>query len=344
MFYIIYIIQLCCYISFVLILFYSFYVHIHSGAIKIGINYGDQGDNLLSPDAVPTILQQHNIQRVRVFNPNISFLKAVNNTPIEVVLGTLNEDVLMLASDASYAASWINTNIIPFTNVNFKYISVGNEIKFPGDYANSLVAAIQNLDAALKAANKPIPVTTVIDMLPIAVSYPPSVGRFKDDSAPIFRSLATFLNTNGYPLLVNVYPYFSYLGPGGVRLDYALFNTTDVVVQDGEYGYKNIFYAMVDAIYAALEKLDEPDVQIIMAETGWPWSGNAVATTDYASMYNNNLIAQLTSTTGTPRRPGVELETYIFSLFNEDLKPEGTERSWGILTHDGGEMYHVNFS
>ncbi|RZC67020.1 hypothetical protein C5167_010713 [Papaver somniferum] len=314
-----------------------------SAAIQIGINYGDKGDNLPSPDAVPTILQQHNIQRVRIFNPNLSFLRAINNSLIEVVLGTLNEDVLTLASDASYATSWINTNIIPFTNVNFKYISIGNEIMFPGNYANSLVAAIQNLDAALKAANRPIPVTTAIDMHPIAVSYPPSVGRFTDDSAPIFRSLASFLNTNGYPLLVNAYPYFAYLGSGGVSLDYVLFNTTDVVVQDGEYGYKNILYAMVDAIYAALEKLDAPDVRIVVAETGWPWSGNDVATIDYASMYNNNLISQLTSTTGTPRRPSVELETYIFSLFNEDLKPEGTERSWGILTHDGDEMYHVNF-
>ncbi|KAI3911837.1 hypothetical protein MKX01_029955 [Papaver californicum] len=325
------------------ILFSCVFFFANSTAIQIGINYGDKGDNLPSPEVVQTILQDHNIQRVRIFNPNLSFLKAVNTTPIEVVLGTLNEDILTLASDASYAASWINTNVIPFTNVNFKYISVGNEISFPGDYADSLVAAIQNLDAALKDANRPIPVTTAIDMIPIAESYPPSVGRFTDASTPIFRSLVSFLNTNGYPFLVNVYPYFAYLGPGGVRLDYALFNTTDVVVQDGAYAYKNLLYAMVDSIYAALEKVDAPDVRIVVAETGWPWSGNVVATRDYASMYNNNLIAQLTSTTGTPRRPNVELETYIFSLFNEDLKPEGTERSWGILTHDGSEMYHVNF-
>ncbi|KAI3851332.1 hypothetical protein MKX03_023088 [Papaver bracteatum] len=184
---------------------------ISTGDIQIGINYGDEGDNLPSPDTVPTILQQHNIQRVRIFNPNLSFLREINNTPIEVVLGTLNEDVLTLAIDASYAISWINTNIIPFTNVNFKYISVGNKITFPGNYANSLVAAIQNLDAALKAANKPIPVTTAINMLPMEVSYPPSVGRFKDDSASIFRSLSSFLNTNGYTLLLNAYPYFAYL-------------------------------------------------------------------------------------------------------------------------------------
>ncbi|XP_026390941.1 putative glucan endo-1,3-beta-glucosidase GVI [Papaver somniferum] len=178
----------------------------------------------------------------------------------------------------------------------------------------------------------------------LKTSYPPSAGIFRKDSIKVMRGVVNFLQTWGYPLFLNVYPYFAYANnPAEIRLDYALFNTTDVVVQDGHLQYNSLFYAMVDAVIWAVEKAGGPDVEIVVSETGWPSAGNGDLTTaEHARMYVNNLIAtQMKS--GTPKRPQHAMKTHIFSMYNENLKPEGVERNFGIYRPDLSEVYHVDW-
>ncbi|OVA04503.1 Glycoside hydrolase [Macleaya cordata] len=316
-----------------------------AGALQVGVNYGMVSDNLPTPDKVIALYKSRQIQRLRLFDPNPDALKALEGSGIQVILGTRNEDLQKLATDPSYAKTWINTNVIPHVSTtSFRCISAGNEV-IPGDLANYILPAIQNLDAALKAANLTIPVSTAISMQAIGVSYPPSSGAFSNASAPIMGPITTFLANHSYPLLANVYPYFAYAGnPKDISLDYTLFNTNEAVVQDGQLGYKNLFHAMVDSVYSALEKAGGPNVGIVVAETGWPSAGNGdVATVEHAQTYNNKLIAQLAATPGTPKRPGQDLETYLFAMFNENLKPAGVETNFGLYHHDMTEVYHVNF-
>jgi Glycosyl hydrolases family 17 len=61
-----------------------------------------------------------------------------------------------------------------------------------------------------------------------------------------------------------------------------------------------------------------------------------------ARIYNNNVIAHVKR--GTPRRPGKELETYLFAMFNENQKQEGVEQNFGLYKPDMTEVYHVDFS
>jgi Glycosyl hydrolases family 17 len=156
--------------------------------------------------------------------------------------------------------------------------------------------------------------------------------------------IAAFLESKGYPLLVNIYPYFSYTAnTKEVHLDYALFSMRQTTVLDGEVQYRNLFDAMVDSVYAALEKSGGPSVQVVVSETGWPSGGGAPgATLENARIYNNNVIAHVKR--GTPRRPGKELETYLFAMFNENQKPEGLEQNFGLYRPDMTEVYHVDFS
>ncbi|XP_010910403.1 putative glucan endo-1,3-beta-glucosidase GVI [Elaeis guineensis] len=70
------------------------------------------------------------------------------------------------------------------------------------------------------------------------------------------------------------------------------------------------------------------DVSMVVLETGWPSTGGAVgAMGENAMMYHNKVVAHVTSSTGTPKRLGMAIKTYLFALFNENLKPAGSSKT-----------------
>jgi Glycosyl hydrolases family 17 len=126
------------------------------------VNYGLLGDNLPSPDKVISLYKSRGIQSLRLFNPDQNALNALKGSGISVILGTLNQDLERLATSQSYAATWVQTNVAPFSGlVDFKYIDAGNEV-IPGDLAVHVLPAMQSLDDALKDAGFSIPVTTAV--------------------------------------------------------------------------------------------------------------------------------------------------------------------------------------
>ncbi|PWA47130.1 glucan endo-1,3-beta-glucosidase GVI [Artemisia annua] len=191
-----------------------------------GVNYGLISDNLPSPVQAINLIKSNNIDRIRIFSPNHDVLNAVQNSGIQVIIGTFNHDVPKLANDTNFAINWVETNIVPFAeSVTFCCISVGNEI-IPGNLASSVLAAIGNLNAALLSFN---------------------LGNIPEISG--------YLSSHGFPLLITAYPYFAYVSdPSQIQLSYALMNSTEIVVRDGSLEYKNMFDAMVDSVYWALEK------------------------------------------------------------------------------------------
>lgn len=104
----------------------------------------------------------------------------------------------------------------------------------------------------------------------------------------------------------------------------------------------------VDAVHSALNAMGFKDVEIVVAETGWPYRGdpNEVGpSVENAKAYNGNLIAHLRSMVGTPLMPGKSVDTYIFALYDEDLKPGPTsERSFGLFKLDLSAAYDVGIS
>ncbi|KAG0452333.1 hypothetical protein HPP92_024997 [Vanilla planifolia] len=333
---------LLCFATFALLLpFFSFLAE----AQGIGVNYGMKGDNLPSPSEVISLYKSRNITKLRLFFPDKEALDVLRGSGIGVILGAYNEDLPQLAENASFATSWVNESVIPYaTSVEFRYIDIGNEL-IPGDSASYVLPAMRNVDAALRNAGVAIPVTTAVSTEVLDTSYPPSQGAFSDDVSQVLTDIVGFLSAKEAPLLVNVYPFFAYAGdPGEVRLDYALFTSGGVVVQDGSLGYSNLFDAMVDSVNAALERAGGGAVEVVVSETGWPSAGgDAGATVDNASTYINNLVKHVKSKAGTPRFPGKEPEVYLFAMFNEDLKPAGTERNFGMYYPDMSEVYHVSF-
>ncbi|XP_038974681.1 glucan endo-1,3-beta-glucosidase-like [Phoenix dactylifera] len=313
---------------------------------SIGVCYGMQGNNLPQPSTVVNLYKSNNIKAMRLYDPNQAALQALKGSNIQLILDVPNSSLQSLASSASAASNWVQTNVKAYSSgVSFKYIAVGNEV-IPGNLAQYVLPAMRNIYSALSSAglqNQIKVSTSVATSVLGGNSSPPSSGFFASDALTYLSPIVKFLASNGAPLLVNVYPYFSYVGnPTQIKLDYALFTSPGTVVTDGQYKYQNLFDAIVDAVYAALEKAGGSNVVIVVSESGWPSAGGTAATISNAKTYNQNLINHVGQ--GTPRRSGKALETYIFEMFNENEKSAGVEQNFGLFYPNTNPVYSINFT
>lgn len=143
--------------------------------------------------------------------------------------------------------------------------------------------------------------------------------------------------------MVNPYPFFAC---NNENLDYALFRPNPGVV-DSDSGilYTNMLDAQLDAVYSAMKSLGFADLDIVIAETGWPSKGDPTqfgVGPKEAADYNGNLMRHVVSGMGTPLMPNRTFETYIFALFNEDLKPGPVgERNFGLFEPDLSPVYEI---
>ncbi|KAH0678723.1 hypothetical protein KY284_019808 [Solanum tuberosum] len=247
---------------------------------------------------------------MRIYEPDQLTLQALRGSNIEVMLGVPNTDLENVAANQDNANTWIQNNVKNYDNVKFKYIAVGNEaspFNENSKYVPVLFNAIRNIQTAISGAGlrNQIKVSTAIETGLTTDTSPPSNGRFKDDVLRFIEPIINFLVTNRVPLLVNLYPYFSVVDNPVIKLEYALFTSPEVVVNDNGRGYKNLFDAILDATYSVLEKAGGSSLQIVVLESGWPSSGAGQLTSiDNARTYNNNLIQHVKG--GSPKRLPVQ--------------------------------------
>ncbi|XP_041996874.1 glucan endo-1,3-beta-D-glucosidase-like isoform X1 [Salvia splendens] len=319
----------------------------------IGVNYGQVADNLPPPEATAKLLQSTSIEKVRLYGADPAIIKALANTGIGIVIGAANGDIPALASDPNFAGNWVNSNVLAFYPAsNIIVVTVGNEVVTLTDQtlAAQLVPAMQNVQNALDAASLggKIKVSTVHSMAVLSQSEPPSGGAF--GYGDTMKGVLQFLSTNGAPLMINPYPFFAYRDdPRPETKAFCLFQP-NAGRPDTNTGikYMNMWDAQLDAIYSALKSSGFKDVEIVVAETGWPYKGdsNEVGTTlENAKAYNGNLINHLRSKVGTPLMPGKSVDTYIFALYDEDLKfGPASERSFGLFKPDLSATYDVGLA
>ncbi|EMS59989.1 Glucan endo-1,3-beta-glucosidase GII [Triticum urartu] len=275
----------------------------HTGVHSIGVCNGVIGNNLPAPSDVVKLYKSKGINAMRIYAPESNVLKALSGTGIGLLMDVGNGALPGLANDPSAAAAWVKANVQPYPGVSFRYIAVGNEV--------------------------------------VPDTFPPSNGVFAD--LDYMGPILDFLVSTGAPLLVNVYPYFAYKGdPQNIKLNYATFAPGITVNDDGNgLTYTNLFDAMVDSIYAALEDAETPGVKVVVSESGWPSAGGFGATAQNAQAYNQGLIKHVGG--GTPKRPG-PLETYMFAMFNENQKTgDPTENHFGLFNPDKSPAYSISF-
>ncbi|KAL3640791.1 hypothetical protein CASFOL_015759 [Castilleja foliolosa] len=323
------------------------FINIHYIATaQTGICYGRLGDNLPSPSNAISLCNQYNIQRMRIYDPNESVLRALQGSNIELMLDVPNPDLQYVSSSQANANTWVQNNVLNYPDVRFRYIAVGNEVSPLKDdtsqFVNFVLPAMQNINNAISSAGlgDQIRVSTAIDTRVLDNTFPPENGVFRSEVTSYINPIVSFLVQNRSPLLANIYPYFAYVLDKKIDLEYALF-TSDGIDVNG-VRYQNLFYALLDGLYAALEKSGGSSLEVVVSESGWPSAGGDATSVDHARTYNTNLIQRVRS--GTPKRPNRAIETYIFAMFDENQKSPEYEKSFGIFSANGQPKYPINFN
>ncbi|KAF7152296.1 hypothetical protein RHSIM_Rhsim01G0193200 [Rhododendron simsii] len=285
---------------------------------------------------------------MRIYDPNPEALQALQGSGIELMLDVPNNDLEGLANDAAAASKWVQDNILNYNpDVKFRIIAVGNEVD-PNNSATArfipfvLDAMSKIYDAIASAGLKDqIKVSTATYSALVSNPYPPSEGSFNGESGSFMGPIINFLKNTNNPLLFNIYPYFARTGdPQNVPLPYALFTQTGDFPQDGQNQYKNLFDAMLDAAYSAVEKAGGANVEIVVSESGWPSEGGNDASVENAGTYYRNLIDHVKGGSGTPKRPGKAIETYLFAMFDENEKTGlESEKYFGIFSPNKQPKY-----
>nr|CAD1817239.1 unnamed protein product [Ananas comosus var. bracteatus] len=294
-----------------------------AGAQGVGVNYGMLGNNLPTPDKVVGLYASRGITKLRLFSPDAAALAALRGSGISVVLGTLNEDLQRLAADQSFAANWVQTNVAPFatTGVTFRYINAGNEV-IPGPTP--------------RTSSPPCRTSTPRSAPPTSPSRspPPCPPRCWARRTRRRRARSRSLRRRSSP------PSWRSCRPRGRRS-----SSTSTPTSRRLAGLHQPVRRHRGLGLRGTGEGGGPQVAVVVSETGWPSGGGGVgATVDNARLYNNNVVAHVESSAGTPRRPGKGIETYLFAMFNEDEKPAGTEQNFGLYRPDMSEVYHVNFA
>ncbi|KAK7251991.1 hypothetical protein RIF29_35646 [Crotalaria pallida] len=321
---------------------------------SFGINYGQVANNLPQPEKVLELLSNFKIKKTRIYDTNPQILNAFANSNIEVIV-TIENEILSQLNDPQQALQWVNDHIKPYiADTKITGIQVGNEIYTDGDTTliQYLVPVAVNIHNALAqlAIGSNIEVSTPCSLSVLEQSYPPSAGSFKSDISGIMHQFLDFLSRTKAPFWINAYPYFAYKDdPNGISLDYVLFNPSEGMVDPNtKLHYDNMLYAQVDAVIFAIAKMGFNDIEVRVSETGWPSKGDsneAGASLQNAATYNKNLLRRQVANEGTPLRPRMRLEAYLFALFNEDMKPGPTsERNYGLFEPDESMTYNVGLS
>ncbi|XP_020586145.1 glucan endo-1,3-beta-glucosidase 5 [Phalaenopsis equestris] len=319
----------------------------------IGVNWGMLSTHRLSPSIVIDLMKENRIGKVKLFDTDPTVLRALMGSNIEVMIGIPNEMLALLSSSPAAADVWVSQNVSRYVvkgGVNLRYIAVGNEpflTSYQGQFQPYVVPAMLNLQQSLSKANLAGYIKLVVPCNADAYeSSLPSQGAFRPELTQIMTQLVSFLNSNGSPFLVNIYPFLNLYQSTDFPQDYAFFEGSSHPVIDGQNTYYNAFDGNFDTLVAALGRIGYGQIPIVIGEVGWPTDGAFSANLSAARAFNQGLVNHVFSNKGTPLRPGVPpADVFLFSLLDEEQKstlPGNFERHWGIFSFDGQVKYPLN--
>lgn len=150
--------------------------------------------------------------------------------------------------------------------------------------------SLQNLQQVItkfRLQNR-VKVSTNIENRLLVNTILPSESIFRKDVSSSINPIIDFLKQNNASLLANFYPYSAYIRePDRIGLRYALFTKPKA----NPSGYYNLFDAMLDSVYYAIENAGGGNnMEIIVSGSGWPSAGGRRANVRNAATYYTNLL------------------------------------------------------
>ncbi|KAG6403182.1 hypothetical protein SASPL_135399 [Salvia splendens] len=102
-----------------------------------------------------------------------------------------------------------------------------------------------------------------------------NVGSFDPAIEDLLRGVLSFNNATGSAFAINQYPYFAYRSdPRPETLAFCLFRPNSGQVDSvSKINYTNMFDAQVDGVRWTLDRIGLKGVEMVVAETGWPYRG-----------------------------------------------------------------------
>ncbi|KAK8968901.1 Glucan endo-1,3-beta-glucosidase 5 [Platanthera guangdongensis] len=321
------------------------------GAAGLGCNWGAISSHPLPADIAVGLLKDNGFDKVKLFEADSRALKALGRSGIQVMVGIPNEVLAPLAASVRAAEQWVAQNVsnyISRNGVDIRYVAVGNE-PFLKSYSSMFQAttfpALQNIQAALIKAGlgRQVKVTVPLNADVYQSSNGlPSGGDFRTDIRSLMLSVIAFLRDNACPITINIYPFLSLHADPNFPIDYAFFSGPANPLVDGPIAYTNVFDANYDTLIWALERNGFTDLPVIVGEIGWPTDGDPNANANNARRFIQGLLDRISRRVGTPKRPALLPDIYLFALVDEDAKsvqPGNFERHWGVFYFDGAVKY-----
>ncbi|CAL5436514.1 unnamed protein product [Camellia sinensis] len=225
----------------------------------------EQHFGLFSPNKQPCF--QLVEMGMRMYGPKSSTFEALRGSNIELVLDVPNSDLPALGFDPLATSQWVQNNVGNyFPGIKFQYIAVGNEVDpnkaNTAPYVQFVLPAMKNVYNAIAALGLQGPNQGLnCNILGTSKQPIPTIAR-------LFRRWCQ----------VKTYALFTASGD--------------------QSGYQNLFDALLDAMYSAVEKAGGPGVEIVVSETGWPSQGHEGATKQNAETYYQNMIKHVKAGSG----------------------------------------------
>lgn len=319
----------------------------------IGVNWGTLSTHPLPPSTVVKMLRDNGFQKVKLFDADSSILNALSNSGIQVMVGIPNDMLSVMANSLQAAENWVSKNIsshISSNGVDIRYVAVGNEpflSFYNGSYVGLTFPALQNIQTALNKAGLGSQIKLTVPLNADVYQSPtnlPSDGDFRSNIRDTVLDIIRFLNDNGAPLTVNIYPFISLYNDPNFPVDFAFFNGGSTPINDGGRIYDNVFDANYDTFIWALQKNGFGNMSIIVGEIGWPTDGDKNANLKFAQRFNQGFISRVAAGKGTPMRLN-PVDAYLFSLIDEDdkiIQGGNFERHWGLFYFDGKPKYQLS--
>ncbi|PKA66073.1 Glucan endo-1,3-beta-glucosidase 8 [Apostasia shenzhenica] len=323
----------------------------------IGVNWGTMAIHPLPPKIVVEMLKDNGITKVKLFDADQNTMSALAGSDIEVMVAIPN-NMLAIMNDYDSAKNWVDRNVSRYNfngGVNVKYVAVGNEpflSSYNGSFVNITFPALQNIQNALNDAGLGDTVKATVPLNADVYNSPennqvPSAGRFRADINDTMTQMVQFFNQHNAPFTVNIYPFLSLYASKDFPFDFAFFDGGSAPVVDNGISYTNVFDANFDTLVSALKAAGVPDLPIVVGEVGWPTDGDINGNVKNAQRFYNGLLPRLARKQGTPLRPNIDLDVYLFGLIDEDAKsidPGHFERHWGIFHYDGQPKFPMDLS